>query len=90
MKSKAESSVADLGHFGVDPDQDPSIFIIDFQDGNKKLIKSFSAFYFLKVFLHHFPKKKSKRNHKTVEIKVFLTIFESISYYIIVHSWIQS
>jgi hypothetical protein len=54
-------------------------FIIDLQDANKKLPvvkKSFSAHYFLKVLLHHFSKKsKSKRSHKTVEIKVFLTIF---------------
>jgi hypothetical protein len=59
-------------------DPDPSIFIIDLQDANKKLIKnkSFPAYYFLKVFLHHFSKdKKSKRSSKTVEIKVFLTIF---------------
>jgi hypothetical protein len=30
------NSVADLRHFGVDPD--PAIFIIDLQDANKKLI----------------------------------------------------
>jgi hypothetical protein len=53
---------------------DPSIFIIDLQDANKKLIKK-------KVFLHiiftsFFKGKKSKRSHKTaVEMKVFLTIF---------------
>ncbi len=34
--------------------------------------KSFSAYYFLKII---FQRKKSKRSHKTVEIKVFLTIF---------------
>jgi hypothetical protein len=50
---------------------DPAIFVIDLQDANKKLIKkSFSAYYFLKIHLHH---KKSKRSHKTVGIKVFLT-----------------
>ncbi len=32
------SSVGDPWHFGVDPDPDPSIFIIDLQDANKKLI----------------------------------------------------
>jgi hypothetical protein len=65
----------------MDPDPDPSIFIMDPQNGNKKLI-------FQKVFLHStlifegtftsFLKekdKKSKRSLKTVEIKVFLTIF---------------
>jgi hypothetical protein len=37
----------------MDPDPDPSIFIIDFQDANKKLIKKKnSAYYFLKVLLH--------------------------------------
>ncbi len=51
-----------------------SYFFIDLQDANKKLIlKSFSAYYFLKVHLHHFSKrKKSKRSHKTVENKVFV------------------
>jgi hypothetical protein len=45
-----------------DPDADPSIFIIDLQDANKKLIKkSFSADYFLKVLLHHFLKVKSQK-----------------------------
>jgi hypothetical protein len=61
-----------------DSDPDPAIFIIELQDANKKLIKE-------KVFLHITPRrfiftsffedKKSKRSHKTVEIKVFLTIF---------------
>jgi hypothetical protein len=32
------NSVADPRHFGVGPDPDPAIFIIDFQDANKKLI----------------------------------------------------
>jgi len=45
----------------MDPDADPAIFVIDLQDANKTLIKkkSFSAFYFLKVHLHHFSKIKS-------------------------------
>jgi hypothetical protein len=64
-----------------DADPDPSIFIIDLQDANKKLPviifkKSCSAYYFLKVLIHNFSKIKVKRkSHKTVEIKVFLTIF---------------
>jgi hypothetical protein len=50
-----------------DLDPDPAIFTIDLQDAK-------TAYYFLKVFLHHFSKIKSqKRSHKTVEIKVFLT-----------------
>ncbi len=44
----------------LDADPDPSIFIIDIQDANKK---------------PSFKGKKPKRSHKTVEIKVFLTIF---------------
>ncbi len=39
------SSVADPWHFGVDPDPDPSIFIIDLQGENQKPNKK-------KVFLH--------------------------------------
>jgi hypothetical protein len=57
-----------------DADADPAIFVIDLQDANKKKFKkSFSAYYFLKVQLHHFSKiKKSKRSHKAVGIKAFL------------------
>jgi hypothetical protein len=52
---------------GVDPDSDadpdPPIFIIDFQDANKKtnLKKSFSAYYFLKVLLHHYSEIKRQK-----------------------------
>jgi hypothetical protein len=60
----------------MDPDPDIAIFAIDLHEANKKLFfKSFSAYYFLKVHLHHFSKIKSQRGHKTVGIKVFLTIF---------------
>ncbi len=42
-------------------DPDPAIFVIDFQDANKKLIlKKFSAYYFLKVHLF-FKDHKSKK-----------------------------
>jgi hypothetical protein len=45
-----------------DSDPDPAIFIIDLQDTNKKLIKKrFSAYYFLKVHLHHFAKIKGQK-----------------------------
>jgi hypothetical protein len=47
-----------------DADPDPSIFINGLQDSNKKLIfciKSFSAYYSLKVLLHHFSKIKSQK-----------------------------
>jgi len=43
-------------------DPDPAIFVITLQDANKKLIKkSFSAYYFLKVHLHHFSMVKSPK-----------------------------
>jgi hypothetical protein len=61
-----------------DPDMDPSIFIIDFQDANKKLIfilKFSCILLFEGTFTSFFKDKKSKRSHKTLEIKVFLTIF---------------
>jgi hypothetical protein len=59
-----------------DSDPDTAIFMIDLQDDNKKLIKkkSFSVYYFLKV-TSFFKDKKSKRSHKTIKIKVFLTFF---------------
>jgi hypothetical protein len=42
-------------------DPNPAIFVIDLQDANKKQIFKtiFSAYYFLKVHLHHFSKIKS-------------------------------
>jgi hypothetical protein len=61
-----------------DADPDPSIFIIDLQDVNKKIIfsKKFSCFLLFEgAFTSFFKDEKSKRSHKTVEIKVFLTIF---------------
>jgi hypothetical protein len=62
-----------------DADPDPSIFIIDLQDANKKRIflkKFFRRVLFEGTFTSLFKDKKSKRSHKkTVEIKVFLTIF---------------
>jgi hypothetical protein len=58
-------------------DPDPSIFIIDLQDANKKLIKKkfFCFILFEGTLTSFFKGKKSKRSHKTVEIKVFLTFF---------------
>ncbi len=54
----------------MDPDPDPAIFVLDLQDANKKPIKK--KFFWL---LHFSKSKKSKRSHKTVRIKIFLTIF---------------
>ncbi len=46
------------------PAPDPAIFVIDLQDVNKELFfLSFSAYHFLRVYLHHFSKIKS---HKEV------------------------
>jgi hypothetical protein len=63
----------------MDPDADPdsSIFIIDLQDANKKVIKKkFFCIIFLEGTFTSFIKgKKKKRSHKTVEITVFLPIF---------------
>jgi hypothetical protein len=42
------------------PIPDPSIFITDLQDAPPQK-KSFSAYYFLKVLLHHFSKIKSQK-----------------------------
>ena len=44
-------------------DPDPAIIVIDLQDAIKKLIFNtiFSAYYFLKVHLHHFSKIKSQK-----------------------------
>jgi hypothetical protein len=60
-----------------DADPDSSIFIIDLQDSNKKLIfftKFSCILLFEGTFTSFFKDNKSKRSHKTVEIKVFLAI----------------
>jgi hypothetical protein len=57
----------------MNPDPDPTIFVLNLPDANAKLL-SFSAYYFLKVHLHRFSKIKSNKE-VTVGIKVFLTIF---------------
>jgi hypothetical protein len=46
-----------------DPDADTSIFISDLQDAQQKtnFKKSFPAYYFLKVLLHHFSKIKIQK-----------------------------
>jgi hypothetical protein len=56
-------------------DPDSSIFIIDLQDANESKKNFFSRVLFEGTFTSFFKDKKSKRSHKTVEIKVFLTIF---------------
>ncbi len=64
-------SVADPWHFGTDPRVHASdlwirillFLVIDLQDADKKLFFS-SAYYFLKVYLHHISKiKVIKKSH---------------------------
>jgi hypothetical protein len=56
---------------------DHAIFVIDLQDTDKKIIykKVFLLITFWKYIYIIFKDKKSKRSHKAVGIKVFLTIF---------------
>jgi hypothetical protein len=61
-----------------DSDLDPAIFVTDHQDANKKQIflkEFFCLLLFEGTFTSLFKDKKSKRNHKTVGIKVFLSSF---------------
>jgi hypothetical protein len=61
-----------------DSDPDPAIFVIDLQDANKKIIflkKFFCFLLFEGIFTSFFKDIKSRKSHKTVGIKVFLTIF---------------
>jgi hypothetical protein len=61
-----------------DSDPDPALFVTDLQDANKKLIfikKVFLLLLFEGTFTLFFKDKKPKRGHRTVKIKVFLTIF---------------
>jgi hypothetical protein len=57
---------------------DPAIFVNDLQDASKKLIfyNFFCLLLFEGTFISFFKDKKSKKGHKIVGIKVFLTIFE--------------
>jgi hypothetical protein len=58
-------------------DPDPAIFVIDVQDASKKLIfnTNFSAYYFLKVHLHHFSKIKSQKESQNSSIQGFSYYF---------------
>ncbi len=60
-----------------DPYPDPSIFVIVLQDANKKIIKKkfFCLLLFEGTYISFLKEKKSKRSHKTIESKVFLTVF---------------
>jgi hypothetical protein len=55
---------------------EPAIFINDLKDANKKLFENFfPILHFKDTFISFFKDKKSRRSHKTVDIKVFPTIF---------------
>jgi hypothetical protein len=62
-----------------DSDPDPAIFVIDLQDASKKFIFStiISAYYFLKVQLHHFSKinLSQKESQNSRNQGFFITIF---------------
>ncbi len=55
-------------------DPDPAIFVIDLQGANKKLFFNaiFSAYYFLKVYLHHFSKIKSQKESQNSRNQDFM------------------
>jgi hypothetical protein len=65
----------------MDPDSeadpDPALFVIDLQDEQKANLKKmfFCLLLFEGTITSFFKDKKSKRSHKTVGVKVFLTIF---------------
>ncbi len=61
----------------MDPDPDPSIFVIDLQVVKKNQIFKtiFSAFYFLKVHLHHFSKRKIKKESQNSRNRDFSYYF---------------
>ncbi len=58
-------------------DPDPAIFVIDLQDACKKLIFNtiFSAYYLLKVHLHHFSKIKSQKESQNSTSRGFSYYF---------------
>jgi hypothetical protein len=58
-------------------DPDPAIFVIDLQDTSKELIFNiiFSAYYFLKVHLHHFSKIKSQKEPQNSKNQGFSYFF---------------
>ncbi len=53
-------------------DPDPAIFVIDLQYASKKLIfyTIVSAYYFLKVHLHHFSKSRIHTSDKWIRLRI--------------------
>jgi hypothetical protein len=58
-------------------DPDPAIFVIDLPAASKKVIFNtfFSAYYFLKVHLHHFSKIKSQKESHNSRNQAFSNYF---------------
>jgi hypothetical protein len=73
----AEPRIRASDKMDPDSDPDPVFFVTDLQDANKKLIKKkfFCLLLFEGTFTSYVKDKKSKRNHKTIGIKVILAIF---------------
>jgi hypothetical protein len=61
----------------LDSDPGPAIFVIDIQHASKKLIFNtiFSAYYFLKVHLHHFSKIKCQKESPNIRNQGFSYYF---------------
>jgi hypothetical protein len=64
--TKLVASIPDPLHFGEDPDPDPGNLILQFSSmtfrtPTKTNKKKFSAYFFLKLHLHHFSKIKSPK-----------------------------
>ncbi len=65
-----------LWQMDPDADPDPAIFVTDHQDSNKKtniFLRVFLLLTFWRYIYIIFKDKKSKRSHKAVGIKVFIT-----------------
>jgi hypothetical protein len=80
-QSDALTTRLDLIHIQTlhpDPEPDPAVFVIGLSRGQLKtnfFIKFLCLLLCEGKFTSFFKDKKSKRSHKTVGIKVFLTIF---------------
>ncbi len=69
------SGSSDTCFWLIDPD--PAILVIDLQRASKKLIFNliFSAYYFLKVHIHHFSKIKSQKESQNIRNQGFSYYF---------------
>ncbi len=65
-KKIISSSVPDPWHFGVDPDPDPAIFVIDLQDSNKKT-NFLTRFFCLSLFESTFTAFSKIKSQKELQ-----------------------